>query len=453
MLEDGANYTCCFWADGGVGTYDITSLKAIERGEKPSIAYHAVKEITASSEPKDVTLTHAVAKVVLHETGTLAAGDKVGVSFTLPKYSFNADDGSLASDGTQETVSGSFDITSTTTTGQVGWLYVFAPSAGYLATVTLSYTTAGSTEKTKEVSNVPLKPNHRTVLKGEFAGINGITKEFIVSLEKDWEGNYRETLITTAAGQIDANPALIAQAINADGSLVIEGPVNTADIVDVGRYGEDNPGSLVSIDLSATTGLTEISEGTFYFGTVIGETSSLTSVVLPYSLETIGVYAFWRSGLVEIVIPDNVTSIGTACFDGCSALERVTLPENLTVIKDNVFDGCSALKEITIPAGVEVICIYSLYCTALEALVFEGDMQVVPSNENIPNADPGKLVINRSMMGSGNDVATGFNVFLPNISDETTAATYKTVFTTAKAVYYNYTGGDKTDTANYEFEL
>lgn len=36
----------------------------------------------------------------------------------------------------------------------------------------------------------PLKLNHRTVVKGEFAAINGITQNFNVSLNKDWEGNF-----------------------------------------------------------------------------------------------------------------------------------------------------------------------------------------------------------------------------------------------------------------------
>ena len=453
-LEEGATYTCLFWADGGEGAYNIADLTAITRGATPSIAYYAKKEITASSTPENVILTHAVSKVVLHETGTLAVGDKVGVSFTLPEYSFDVTDGSCTA-GTNETISGSFDIASTTT-GQVGWLYVFAPSTGAdLTTVTLSYIANGGSEKTKEISNVPLKPNHRTVLKGEFAKIGVFTQGFNVTLDKNWEedNTYLQRLVTTTAGQITADPTLIEQALNADGTLVIEGPVNTADIYAVGYWGQENPDMLISVDLSGTTGLTEISIGTFSFNPPnVGDLSSLTAVILPSSLQTIGIGAFQNSGLVEIEIPDNVTSIGRMCFAGCAVLESVTLPKNLTALGISTFTGCPALKEITVPANVKVIATDNFSDTALETLVFEGNIPVLSSTDNEPAGQSGKLVISHYIMGFSNPV-TGFNVFLPNISNVTTVGTYKTYFaTTAQDVYYNYTGGvggDKTDPANY----
>jgi len=445
QLEEGATYTCLFWADGGTEAYDITNLEAIACGANPSIAYYAKKQITASATPEDVTLTHAVSKVVLHETGTLAAGDKVGVSFTLPGYTFNVTDCSCAG-GADEAIGKVFDITPETTTGQVGWLYVFAPAAGAdLATVTLSYTASGGSEKTAQVSNVPLKPNHRTVLKGEFAKIGTLAQGFNAALDTNWEGNYLDKLITTAAGDITANPTLIKQALNADGTLVIEGPVNTVDIYAVVQWTRDNPGMLKSLDLSGTTGLTEIERETFVRNDVI------TSVILPASLQTIGDRAFELSGLVEIEIPNSVTSIGKNCFYGCAALASVTLPEGITSIKGGTFSGCTTLKKITIPTAVETIEYYALYLPELESLVFEGIMAVTSSFLDEPDRVTGSLVLNNSIMGNSSQRVTGFNVFLPNITDRDIAASYKVFFTT-EDVYYNYTGGangDKTDSANY----
>lgn len=453
-LEEDENYTCLFWADQEY-MYDITDLRAIKRNTNSgySIAYYTVKEITASSEPVAVTLTHAVAKVVLHETGTLEAGDMIGVSFTWPEYTFDVTDGSCTATGDNETISYDFQIPTTKTGVDVGGGYVFVPAErAELTTVTLSYTAPGGSEKTKEISNVSLMRNYRTVLKGEFAKIGLLTQEFNVTLDKNWEGDYEvKRLVSTAAGQIAADKTQIAEAIDTHGALVIEGPVNAADIDAVGQWGRLNPGMLRSIDLSGTTGLTEINSSAFWFNSANG-ISSLTSVVLPSSLQTIGVEVFQNNGLVEIEIPESVTSIGAGCFYGCSALERITLPEGLTAIRNSTFNVCSALKGITIPAKVVSIGYVALNCAALETLVFEGSLPVISSSEENPDEQSEQLVLNNNIMGYPSPVVTGFNVFLPNITDETTAETYHTFFTTAAGVYYSYTGGDagdKADTDNY----
>lgn len=453
-LEERETYTCLFWADEKNG-YDITDLRAIKRNTNLSgysIAYYTVKEITVLSEPVAVTLTHAVAKVVLHETGTLEADDMIGVSFTWPAYTFDVTDGSCTATGDNETISYISQIVDTGT-GDVCGGYVFVPAEETnLTTVTLSYTASGGSEKTKEISNVPLMRNYRTVLKGEFAKIGLLTQEFNVTLDKNWEGDFKR-LVSTAAGQIAADETLIAEAIDTHGALVIEGPVSAADISAVGQWGRENPGMLRSIDLSGTTGLTEINSHVFWFNAADG-ISSLTSVVLPSSLQTIGASVFQCNGLVEIEIPESVTSIGSSCFTYCSALERITLPEGLTAIRNSTFSYCSALKGITIPAKVVSIGYVALHCAALETLVFEGSLPVISSSEENPDEQSEQLVLNNNIMGYPSPVVTGFNVFLPNITDETTAETYHTFFTTAAGVYYNYTGGDagdKADTDNYTY--
>ena len=84
--------------------------------------------------------------------------------------------------------------------------------------------------------------------------------------------------------------------------------------------------------------------------------AGLTEYAIPYSVTTIGGYAFYGcSSLTSVTIPDSVTEIGDAAFAGCSSLTSVTIPDNVTTIGDYAFDICSSLTSVTIPDSVTTI--------------------------------------------------------------------------------------------------
>lgn len=98
--------------------------------------------------------------------------------------------------------------------------------------------------------------------------------------------------------------------------------------------------------------------------------SSLTSIVLPASLDTIGYNAFGScSKLTRITLPDNLSVIEPYAFSGCSVLESITLPTGLKAISNNVFFTCYALRSVNIPAGVKYIGSAAFYKTAIETVV------------------------------------------------------------------------------------
>ena len=112
--------------------------------------------------------------------------------------------------------------------------------------------------------------------------------------------------------------------------------------------------------------------------------SSLSSIIIPNSVASIGKYAFSGcSGLERInvaednrvyhskgncliktatnelalgcknsVIPNYVTTIGDYAFDGCSSLQSIYIPNSVTTIGNSAFDGCSSLQSIYIPNSV-----------------------------------------------------------------------------------------------------
>ena len=115
------------------------------------------------------------------------------------------------------------------------------------------------------------------------------------------------------------------------------------------------------------------------------ENNSITSVVIPDSVTSIGGYAFYYcSNLTSVSIGNNVTSISSSAFEYCNSalyteyeygkyvrsgdnpyavliklinenLSTYTINENSKHIADNVFSHCANLTTITIPDSVTSI--------------------------------------------------------------------------------------------------
>ena len=83
---------------------------------------------------------------------------------------------------------------------------------------------------------------------------------------------------------------------------------------------------------------------------------------VPEGVTVIGGSAVFLCGFEEVIIPEGVTEIMVAAFEGCPNLKTVTLPESLTTLADAVFVGCTNLETVTIPKSV----------TAIGASVFGG---------------------------------------------------------------------------------
>lgn len=100
------------------------------------------------------------------------------------------------------------------------------------------------------------------------------------------------------------------------------------------------------------------------------ETTMLTEISLPDSIQIIEQCAFCDSGIENIVIPDRVTKLGRGAFSRCYELTDVTLPESVTVIPRLAFINCDKLKTINAP-NVAVVCDNAFcHCKMLTAFDF-----------------------------------------------------------------------------------
>lgn len=99
---------------------------------------------------------------------------------------------------------------------------------------------------------------------------------------------------------------------------------------------------------------TEKSKGTVKYTLIDGRVladrayygyQNIGSLNLPEGLEEIGEFAFARSSLQEVVIPEGVSSIGYGAFYHCDSLTQVQLPATITHIAPKAFDNTAWVKQ------------------------------------------------------------------------------------------------------------
>lgn len=77
---------------------------------------------------------------------------------------------------------------------------------------------------------------------------------------------------------------------------------------------------------------------------------SLTGIVFPSSLLTVGSSAFHSCQISTLVIPKGITTLGQYSF-GFGVLEKITLPNTLTSIDDTAFFQNTKLSSVTLEQG------------------------------------------------------------------------------------------------------
>ncbi len=147
-------------------------------------------------------------------------------------------------------------------------------------------------------------------------------------------------------------------------TVTVTGGITGSDLAAIKNAMSSNPEAKIILDLSGTTGLTEIPERAFCF------CSSLAGIKIPEGITSIGKLAFSQCySLATLELPSTLTSIGISAFEGCVSLTKVKIPEGITSISEAVFSGCTELVSVELPSSLSSIDMGAFnYCTSLKSI-------------------------------------------------------------------------------------
>ena len=131
-----------------------------------------------------------------------------------------------------------------------------------------------------------------------------------------------------------------------------------------------------------------VTDGTSSSGPFYSSQSTLTSVNIPKTINSIGDYAFYHCSNLALVTIDEasqLSSIGQHAFSLCSSLTSITMPDGVTSIDVGVFSNCSSLTSITIPSSVTSIGDSAFSnCTALTEINYNAkNVSDLSSNNHV----------------------------------------------------------------------
>lgn len=104
--------------------------------------------------------------------------------------------------------------------------------------------------------------------------------------------------------------------------------------------------------------------------------TKLKSVKLPSSMKTTGIFTFYKcESLTSVDLPESVTLIDQGAFNGCKSLEELPAMTNVDSIASSAFQDCKALTKIQIQS-------WSSKVTAISSMAFMGCDNVTYVNLN-----------------------------------------------------------------------
>lgn len=104
--------------------------------------------------------------------------------------------------------------------------------------------------------------------------------------------------------------------------------------------------------------------------------------------------------VVEVIIPNNITSLPQNVFRECSNLEKVVLPNGISSIGNYFCRACTNLVELNLPDGLEDIGTFFLYECGLDEVIFPYGLSVI-NGSALDSSNVSNIVIPKSVTRIG----------------------------------------------------
>lgn len=177
--------------------------------------------------------------------------------------------------------------------------------------------------------------------------------------------------------------------------LIIEGELNADDWSKIKQMT-----NLTELDLSKAL-IDEIPSYAF------NERWAIDKVVLPPTLKKIGTYAFQKTSLTSVNIPDNVETIAEYAFSNARQLQEVHLPDSLTSLGNYAFEECRSLRTVKIPAKLKEIPWYAFqHCKSLQSVELHDGITGI-GDYSFNNCDLREMTLPKSTTWVGGNAFNG----------------------------------------------
>ena len=140
--------------------------------------------------------------------------------------------------------------------------------------------------------------------------------------------------------------------------------------------------ALQTVTFEKGSKLKTIKSGSIWSG-VFESCTSLTSIEIPASVETIGWIAFRNCTSLQTVTFEKGSkfkTIGSDVFSDCTSLTSIEIPASVEEIRGSAFFGCSSLKTVTFEKGSKLKTIGSdvfLNCTSLTMIEIPASVETI----------------------------------------------------------------------------
>lgn len=91
-------------------------------------------------------------------------------------------------------------------------------------------------------------------------------------------------------------------------------------------------------------------------------------IKVPTKVTVIGSHAFSQTDVEEVILPNNINTIGEAAFYQCNNLKKINFPEKLERIKKRAFARCISLESADLPAQMLYIGDFAFELSGLKQI-------------------------------------------------------------------------------------